>query len=221
MSQSLIEEALEYLWLTRDRGSDQIDDFRQNMVADNQPEINDELLARMEEDGLITLKNGNFQLLPEGEHAAEQVVRRHRLAERLFADLMNVPMHETEKIACELEHVLSPEVTDTVCTFLGHPPLCPHGRKIPRGQCCKRYRKELKPIITSVRQLELRSPAKIAFITPSFHKRFEQLTSLGVTPGTEITLMQRHPSFVIRVGETEIAIDGEIADEIFVKRLDG
>ncbi len=221
MSQSLIEEALEYFWVTRDRGSDLMEDFRKNMVADNQPEISDELLQQMEDEGLITRGNGYFQLLPKGDVAAEQIVRRHRLAERLFADLLNVPMHETEKIACELEHILSPEVTDTVCTFLGHPPRCPHGRKIPRGECCRRSRRELKPLITSVRQLELHRPAKIAFITPSFHKRFERLTSLGVTPGTEILLAQRHPSYVVRIGETEIAIDNEIADEIFVKRLDG
>lgn len=217
--QSLIEEALEYLWLTRDQGSNKVEDFRRNMVTDNQPEVDDSVLSKMEGDGLIIIKDGHFKLSREGESQAEQVVRRHRLAERLFSDLMNVPMQETEKIACELEHILNAEVTDTVCTFLGHPPFCPHGRKIPRGQCCKRLRKDVKPLITSVRRLELRTPAKIAFITPKFHKRFERLTSLGVTPGTELMITQRHPSIVLRIGETEIAVDEEIADEIYVKRL--
>ncbi|MCF7805014.1 MAG: metal-dependent transcriptional regulator [Candidatus Marinimicrobia bacterium] len=216
---SLIEEALEYLWITRERGTDSLEDFRELMAEDNQPVIDTETLDTMESEGLITRANGNFQFTPEGDTTAAKIIRRHRLAERLFKDVLNVDMRETETIACELEHILSAEVTESVCTFLGHPPQCPHGRPIPQGKCCKRYRSEVKPILSSVRQLELRAPARIAFITPEFHKRYQRLTSLGVTPGTELVLTQRHPSFVIKVGETEIAIDGEIADEIYVKRI--
>ncbi len=219
MSQALIEEALEYLWVTRERGDRSLEAFRNNMSKDHQPEIGDDLLADMESKGFIRLSNGNFQLTEAGDETAAAIIRRHRLTERLFKDVLNVPMTETENIACELEHVLSAEVTDSVCTFLGHPPLCPHGRPIPRGECCRQYRQELKPIICSVRKMELNKPSRITFITPGFHKRFQRLTSLGVTPGTQVVLKQRYPSFVIQVGETEIAIDGEIADEIYVKRI--
>ena len=41
-----------------------------------------------------------------------------------------------EKNACTFEHILSPEVTDRICTFLGHPRTCPHGSPIPEGDCC-------------------------------------------------------------------------------------
>ena len=41
-----------------------------------------------------------------------------------------------EKNACTFEHILSPEVTDRICTFLGHPRTCPHGSPIPPGDCC-------------------------------------------------------------------------------------
>jgi DtxR family Mn-dependent transcriptional regulator len=41
-----------------------------------------------------------------------------------------------EEQACYFEHILSPAVTDSICAFLGHPRLCPHGRPIPRGACC-------------------------------------------------------------------------------------
>lgn len=43
---------------------------------------------------------------------------------------------EVEKSACTFEHILSPEVTDRICTFLGHPTACPHGSPIPKGPCC-------------------------------------------------------------------------------------
>jgi Fe2+ transport system protein FeoA len=38
-------------------------------------------------------------------------------------------------------------------------------------------------------------------------------------PGSEMTLLQRHPSYVVRIGETELGLDEEIAREIFVKPI--
>jgi Fe2+ transport system protein FeoA len=49
--------------------------------------------------------------------------------------------------------------------------------------------------------------------------RRNTLTVFGMTPGTEIELLQRHPSFVVRVGETEVGLDEEIAREIYVRRI--
>jgi DtxR family Mn-dependent transcriptional regulator len=38
--------------------------------------------------------------------------------------------------ACKFEHILSPEATERICSFLGHPRTCPHGSPIPAGECC-------------------------------------------------------------------------------------
>jgi len=45
---------------------------------------------------------------------------------------------EIEQQACKFEHILSPEATDKICAFLGHPRTCPHGAPIPPGPCCGR-----------------------------------------------------------------------------------
>ena len=72
-----------------------------------------------------------------GRKRAEDVIRRHRLAERLFIQTFKVSdEHEVEEQACKFEHILSPEATDSICTFLGHPDACPHGSPIPKGPCC-------------------------------------------------------------------------------------
>jgi len=218
MTTERIEEALEYLWITRESGSQSIEQFIQNMVADGQESPDNDLENLLEQHDYLTIRNGEFQFTEKGETEAAKIIRRHRLAERLFKDVLNVSMNQTETIACQLEHVLNEEVTDSVCTFLGHPPLCPHGREIPRGECCKRAIADIKPLITSVRQVQKHLPVKIAFMTPNIHERFQRLASMGVTPGTEIVVRQRHPSIVIQVGETEIAIDDEIASEIFVRQ---
>lgn len=73
----------------------------------------------------------------KGRKRAEDVIRRHRLAERLFIQTFQVSdEQEVEQQACKIEHILSPEATDSICTFLGHPETCPHGSPIPRGACC-------------------------------------------------------------------------------------
>jgi putative ABC transport system ATP-binding protein len=73
----------------------------------------------------------------KGRKRAEDVIRRHRLAERLFVQTFRVQNEkEVAEQACKFEHILSPEVTDSICSFLGHPRTCPHGSPIPSGPCC-------------------------------------------------------------------------------------
>jgi putative ABC transport system ATP-binding protein len=73
----------------------------------------------------------------KGRKRAEDIIRRHRLAERLFVHTFHVQDEkEVAEQACRFEHILSPEATDSICTFLGHPRTCPHGSPIPAGPCC-------------------------------------------------------------------------------------
>jgi putative ABC transport system ATP-binding protein len=77
------------------------------------------------------------ELTSRGRKRAADIIRRHRLAERLFTDSLALDSEtEIEQQACKFEHILSPEATDKICTFLGHPRTCPHGALIPRGDCC-------------------------------------------------------------------------------------
>jgi putative ABC transport system ATP-binding protein len=74
-----------------------------------------------------------------GRQRAADVIRRHRLAERLFTQTLQVQNEEEiEEQACKFEHILSPEVTEKICSFLGHPATCPHGSPIPAGECCEK-----------------------------------------------------------------------------------
>ncbi|HUR36244.1 MAG TPA: iron dependent repressor, metal binding and dimerization domain protein, partial [Terriglobales bacterium] len=85
------------------------------------------------EHGLETI-----QFTERGRQRAEDVIRRHRLAEVLFMQTLRISNEAVvEQQACKFEHVLSPEATDSICAFLGHPKACPHGSPIPRGACCK------------------------------------------------------------------------------------
>jgi DtxR family Mn-dependent transcriptional regulator len=174
-------------------------------------------LEALAEAGLLELAGGRVLLTEAGENRARGVVRRHRLTERLFKDLLAVSDSTMESQACEFEHILSPEATDSVCTLLGHPPTCPHGSPIPPGPCCSLSEQQVRPLVTGLRHFALGATGRIVFIAPKFHDRMDRLAALGVIPGSELRLHQRAPSYVIEVGETTIALDPEIAGEIYVK----
>ncbi|HWG50098.1 MAG TPA: ATP-binding cassette domain-containing protein [Candidatus Acidoferrales bacterium] len=86
-----------------------------------------------------SLEHGEQMIIftEKGRRRAEDIIRRHRLAERLFTQTFQVEDEkEIAEQACRFEHILSPEATDRICTFLGHPRMCPHGSPIPAGPCC-------------------------------------------------------------------------------------
>ena len=102
-------------------------------------------------DGVST-GDGNMivELTSRGRQRAADIIRRHRLAERLFTDSLALDSEtEIEQQACKFEHILSPEATDKICTFLGHPRTCPHGAPIPPGGCCPRVNELLSQPATA------------------------------------------------------------------------
>jgi len=183
-------------------------------------ETAESVLGIMEESGLATRSGHQVVLLGPGESVARAVIRRHRLAEVLFLQILQLDEKDSESTACQVEHILSSEVTDRICTFLGHPPACPHGKDIPRGDCCAAFRVDIEPLVQPLSELGIGHPARVVFITPALYKRLDRLQALGIRPGGEVRLRQNRPSVVIQVGETTVALDIEVCREIFVRPLE-
>ena len=91
----------------------------------------------MVESGLIVQCALTLEFTRRGRAMARDLVRRRRLAEVLFSSAMHLSGPEVELAACRMEHIINPEVTNSICSFLGHPRSCPHGRAIPTGDCCE------------------------------------------------------------------------------------
>lgn len=215
MGKKLIDEILELLWSMREEGINSCARLVESIHNKNAPDV----IKKMEKSGLISVLGDTVEFKEKGEARAGDLTRRHRLAERLFYDVLEVGMEESESTACEIEHFLSPTVTDSVCSFLGHPPTCPHDKPIPRGKCCSKYKHEFRPLVMQLKELEVGSKGRIIFIAPSENSRLERLASLGIIPGSIIKLKQKKPSFVLEVDETTLAIDLAIADGIYIKQV--
>ncbi len=209
-----VEELLERLWTLREEGAEASSDLDgRTLDFDPRPALT-EAVRR----GWATERHGRVELTPAGEEPAAAVIRRHRLAERLLADVIGVDAAAMEAGACELEHshIFSEEATNRVCAFLGHPPTCPHDRPIPRGRCCEKFTSEVRPLVTPLNECGIGQSYRIVFIASRSHRRLDRLGALGVVPGASVHLHQRLPTFMIQVGGTDIAIEPEIAADIFV-----
>jgi len=215
-----LEEILEHVFTEREEGRDAPAAILAAATSDHAPDARAADLAELASAGLVRVEGDHVLLTPEGEARAKDVVRRHRLTERLFRDLLDLGEKATEEQACEFEHILSREATESVCTLLGHPPTCPHGKPIPPGECCGAFQRTVRPLVTGLRTFDVGATGRIVFIAPKFHDRMDRLAALGVIPGSTVKLHQRSPSYVIEVGETTIALDPEIAGEIFVKPVE-
>jgi DtxR family Mn-dependent transcriptional regulator len=207
------DELFEIIWTLREEGKLTLDQIVQSCTV---PEC-EKILSDLAGHGWIEVKGQAVELLPKGEKRARELVRRHRLSLRMFYDLFALDGAEAE--ACKFEHILSPEVTDSVCTLLGHPPHSPDGKAIPRGECCAMFRQEMRPLVAPLADLVPGEQAKIVFITPGSHSRLDRLSAMGVVPGSVVKLHQKKPSYVIQLGETMIAVDKDITKEIFVRKV--
>jgi len=135
------DHLLEQIWVCGEEGKPaQVERLHASGPAGKLPVVTEEpatrVLSRMSDLHLVQMENGEVQLTLVGSQRARDVVRRHRLAERLFKDTFSIEDSEAHTQACKFEHIISPELDQRICTFLGHPKTCPHGNPIPPGECC-------------------------------------------------------------------------------------
>ncbi len=91
---------------------------------------------------------------------------------------------------------------------------------VARCNCCIKHGKAtLRSLVTGLVNLPIGARGRIVFVAPRYHDRMDRLAAFGVVPGSELRLRQKAPSLVLELGETTIALDAEIAREIYVKQI--
>lgn len=184
-----------------------------------QEDLGQEDLSNLEQEGLVVLRGHRVVLTPSGRELAEDIIRRHRLAEVLLSSFLGLDRERASAIGCIVEHDLRPEMVDSVCTLLGHPSTCPHGNPIPAGACCRQGRTSIESQVVPLSSLTPGEQGRVLYVRPRNHQRLHRLTSLGLTPRVVLEVHQRRPAYCIRFENTELAIDRDVADDIYVTRL--
>ena len=90
-----------------------------------------EMIKKMKDAGLVLIDGTEISLSVKGSRLANQVVRRHRLAERFLTDILGLSWAEAHHEAGKWEHVVSPRVEAAFLKLLEDPTTCPHGNPIP------------------------------------------------------------------------------------------
>ncbi|RII26564.1 MAG: transcriptional regulator [Geobacter sp.] len=207
------EEILEELWIAVEEEGRGFQEQERISVAADDP-------AYQELTGLalIEVREGRVYFRSEGKEEGRKTIRRHRLAERLMMDVLNIRGETAEDKACQFEHLLNEGVDAKVCAMLNHPTTCPHGKTIPPGDCCAEARQSGDLGVVPLTELKSGEEGEIAYILTEDSKKMQKLMAMGVLPGNRIILMQSFPSYIFRVGFSEFAIDTAMAREIFVRR---
>lgn len=91
-----------------------------------------ETVGRLAGQGYLELLDDRtISLTKKGRELATTIVRRHRLAERLLADVIGLEWEKVHREADRWEHAISADVEAKLVELLGDPATCPHGNPIP------------------------------------------------------------------------------------------
>ncbi|KXA99167.1 hypothetical protein AKJ48_02520 [candidate division MSBL1 archaeon SCGC-AAA261O19] len=134
-SSESVEEYLEALWVSEEEEKPLAKIKWISEHLDVAPPSAVEILKKMEKQGYTDYEaRKGVKLTKKGRKIARQTIRNHRLIETLMKKTLGQEVDE--KVACGIEHHLTKEFADALCTELGHPRKCPHDDPIPKGDCC-------------------------------------------------------------------------------------
>lgn len=183
-------------------------------------------VARMERDGLVHVDGDrHLQLSEIGRHKAVGVMRKHRLAERLLADVIGLDWSLVHDEACRWEHVMSEQVERRLLTLLGDPTESPYGNPIPGleeigGPVAESFLDGVLPLphalAAGTLHCTIRRLAEPVQFDPDL---LHQLHEAGVMPGAEARIRAEANGYISVevVGRAEgIELPVEVAQHIYV-----
>jgi DtxR family Mn-dependent transcriptional regulator len=128
-----VEMYLKAIWHIKEKGEPVKISTIAKMLNVRQPSVV-QMLKKLNEQNLVNYSKAGVSLTESGEKVGSKMMRNSRLLEVLMDSALKVEVDE--EMVCGIEHHMSQEFTDALCTMLKHPRKCPHGHAIPRGVCC-------------------------------------------------------------------------------------
>ena len=87
---------------------------------------------------------------------------------------------------------------------------------IPEGECCKRSAKAAQSSVVPLTELKVGQVARVAYVNCKDDRRLHKIDGLHIRPGAIIKLHQTYPTFVVECEGANIALDKEIASNIYM-----
>ena len=184
-------------------------------------------VGRMERDGLVVVaEDRTLELTDEGRQKAIDVMRKHRLAERLLSDVSGLDWAFVHEEACRWEHVMSEQVERRLIELLNYPTESPYGNPIPgldqlSDQTSTVFAKGVVGLVRLMHETEepvrgtVRRLAEPAQVDPEL---LTQLKDAGVVPGATGDFRFNEGYVLVQIdgNEQSLELPVEIAGHIFL-----
>jgi DtxR family Mn-dependent transcriptional regulator len=182
-------------------------------------------VARMERDGLVHVADDrHLELTDAGRHEAIAVMRKHRLAERLLADVIGLDWEDLHIEACRWEHVMSEKVERRILALLDKPLVCPHGNPIPGlDQLGLPFATDQTGVLVSLREAAVGARTEVVITRISEQLQpdaalMHRLDQAGMRPGHRVCVTAAAQGVEVWAdGAERTAFDRMVADHVFVR----
>jgi DtxR family Mn-dependent transcriptional regulator len=158
-----------------------------------------QMIEKMSKAGLVIAEGSRISLTIEGQNLAQQVVRRHRLAERFLTDILGLSWSAAHQEAGKWEHVISDDVEIAMNRVLGAPTTCPHGNPIPGSSYIETDAVPLSQLASGSKFTVSRIPEELEF-TPGL---LDFLQQSSILPGRRGEISETNHD-----GTMSVVIDG-------------
>ncbi len=166
------------------------DSVTTNALADhikNKPASVTDMLKKLQLKNLLNYHPyKGFRLSKEGNKAALNVIRRHRLWEYFLVNQLHFSWEEVHEVAEQLEHVTSNKLIDKLDWFLGFPKFDPHGDPIPDNSGKISQRQQM-PLLS----LPLNTVAIITSVQNQSSDLLAFLSNQKINIGTRLEVKQK------------------------------
>lgn len=180
-------------------------------------------VARMERDGLLKVADDRaLEFTDEGRLTAIEVMRKHRLAERLLVEVIGLEWHLVHEEACRWEHVMSEHVERKLLTILSDPSTSPYGMPVP-GLELLGYQAAKPAEVFPVAELPTGDyrVGRIGEPLQLDYQFLSQLRDLDLLPGSSVHLESGETWFLVNKASDEgIVLDAQLASHLFLSRIE-
>jgi len=215
---STIEEYLEAIYkLEEKKGSAKTGDIAKELNVTLGTITN--TIESMEKQNLVTHKPyKGVNLTKKGQKIALDVIRRHRLSERLLTDILNLEWSKAHDAACKLEHAIADkDIIKPLEKALGKPKTCPHGNPIP-SESGKVVEEKSELLVN----LGSGKEGIIVKVTDERPDMLQYLATLGLVPGANVQIEEKAPfngPIIVKVMGASYALGRNVASVIWVKKM--
>jgi DtxR family Mn-dependent transcriptional regulator len=162
-------------------------------------------------------KHQGVTLTQEGEQAALEVLRHHRLLESWLVQSLGYSWDEVHEEACRLEHVISEDFEARMDAALGHPTHDPHGDPIPTPELVMPTDKTLP--LSRLRPNQEAIVQRVIGEEPAFLRHLQEL---GLVPGAQIEIRGYSPfdhNLTITIDNETVVLGLSITSKILVEEI--